>query len=774
MNFRFPRPSPALLAIFGLLWAAASPPARAATLSAFPLQHTRLLDGPFKTALEVNRRTLDDIGVERALYCFRVQAKLPTGDAQPLGGWASPEPGGAFPGFFEGHYLSAIALTAAQTGDTNLLQRVNYMVAELGKCQAAMGGTYLFASPEEEFSADRLDGVVWYRMHKLLEGLLAAHRHAGNRQALDIAVKLADWIKTRHDLYTANNQWAKVKSVEYGGMQEALENLFIATGNPLHRDLSRQWEERDALLAPLAQGRDAVSGHANTVLAKLVGAAKTAEFEKDAFHLAACTNFWEFVAGAGGRCYATGGTSVHEGFPGARALANSQSRFAQETCCSFNLQKVSRSLFLATGDLKYMDHFERQLFNAILGSQDPARGWKTYYQPLNANTVKDFRCYTTGCYCCNGTGLENFAKFGEGIYSHDAQTLHVNLFIASAVAWPEKGVRLEQQTAFPSEEGTRLVVHAAKPVAFDLALRVPAWCTNGFAVKVNGATQPLTATPSTYAVLRRTWKQGDRIEVSLPMHFARMPMPDRPTQVAFLRGPIVLVGVGARPFQSELVGDPADSKSWVHHLDAWFKPVAGQPLTFTGTDAAGRAVTFRPYAAIGADQFFTGYWDLVPAPVRTDEGNLALGRPTTCSTPDPSGCNVEAFMRSAKAVDGNYGGDDDWYVKWFPNGMAPQWIVVDLERVCDLTRIEWFPAVEDTKAGKAYKYRLETSLDGRTWTLYADRAGNTAVAAPSYTDTDAARARHVRFTFLEQTEADGNLSRPKLSELKVFGKPATP
>jgi len=735
----------------------------------FPLSQTRLLDGEFRAAMQVNRGTLDEIGVERALYSFRVQAGLPTGEAEPLGGWASPEPGGAFPGFFEGHYLSAIALTYAQTGDPALLRRVEGMVAGLAECQAAMGGSYLFASPEVDFNADRLDGVAWYRMHKLLEGLLAAHTQAGNRQALAVAVRLAEWIKTRQELYTANGEWPKVKRVEYGGMQEALMNLYIATGNAVYQSMSREWEERGKLQS-FEQGRDVVGGHANTELAKMVGAALTAQFEQDPFYLEAVRTFWEHVAGSGGRCYATGGTSVHEGFPGARALADTQARFAQETCCSYNLQKITRHLFLITGELRYMDHFERTLFNSILGSQDPETGWKSYYQPLNANTVKDFRSHITGCFCCNGTGLENFAKFGESLYSHDGDTLQVNLFIASAVRWEGKGVTLEQRTAFPAEEGTTLTVHAASPTPFSLAVRVPGWCTEGFAVRVNGETQPVGAEPSTYSTLHRTWRQGDVIEVSLPMTFSRMAMPDRATQLAFLRGPVVLVGEGARPFGSELVADPADPSSWIHDLDRWFKPVEGDPLAYTGTDDAGRTIRFRPYSQIGADQFFTGYWDLVPQAQREDEGNVALGKATWSSTDDPLGNNVEAFMRSAKAVDGNYGGSDDWYVKWFPGGMAPQWIVVDLGTPHDLTQVEWYPAVEDTRAGKIYRYRVETSVDRETWDPYADREDNQEAASP-YRDTAAARARYVRFTFLAQPEYQENLGRPKLAELKVFGTP---
>ena len=736
-------------------------------LQPFPLSQVRLGDGIFKDSMAVNRRVLDEIGVERALYCFRFNAKLPTGDAKPLESWASPEPGGAFPGFYESHYLSAIALMSAQTGDVKLREQVNYMVAELAKCQQELGGTYLFASPQDEFEPKRLDGVAWYRMHKLMEGLLAAHRHAGNAQALVILNHLASWIDTRMKSY--GNEFETVKKVEYGGMTEALENLYAITRNPHHHEMALAWEQRELMLERYHKHEDFCE-HANTLLAKMVGAARVAEVgDTTAYHQVACENFWDLVAGSGQKTYATGGTSVHEGMPGLRALANTQSRMAQETCVSYNLLKVTRSLYHLTGEAKYMDYYERCLFNAILGSQDPKTGWKTYYQPLNANTLKDFRSNLTGCYCCNGTGLENPSQYGNAIYAHDDAVLRVNLFIASTVAWPEKGLQLQQVTHFPLEPSTALIVQAKQPVALAIAIRVPTWCTKGFRVTVNGAIQTVAAKPCSYAVIKRTWQSGDRIECKLPMGFLKCPMPDKPSQMAFLYGPLVMVGDGARPWLSELVGDLDNPKSWVCNLDTWFTPVKAQALVFSARDAAGRDLRFKPYYQIGGGQYFTGYWDIVKSSIRQDDHNIALGKPTLCSCPDPSGVNVECFMRSGKAVDGQYGGDDDWYVKWFPNGMAPQWITVDLGVPHDITGTEWFLAAEDIKDHVAYPYKIEASADNQTWQIYADCSTNKTATA-SYANKGEARARFLKLTLLAPAPVRNEPVRPKLAEFKIFGR----
>jgi len=457
--------------------------------------------------------------------------------------------------------------------------------------------------------------------------------------------------------------------------------------------------------------------------------------------------------------------------PGVGKLAGTQSRMAQETCVSYNLLKVTRSLFHLTGDPKYIDYHERLLFNAILGSQDPVSGWKTYYQPLNANTLKDFRSNQTGCYCCNGTGMENPSKYGTAIYSHDDSGLRVNLFIASTVDWPEKGVQVEQVTRFPEEGKSTLIVRAKQPVEMSIAIRVPGWCRKGFAISVNGKLADIAAEPGSYAVIKRAWKSGDRIEVRMPMTFATYPMPDKESQLAFMYGPLVMVGAGARPWLGELVGDIDDPDGWVNQLERWFKPVGGEKLAFTARDGAGRTVSFKPYYQVGGGEFFTGYWDLVKEPVMVDDHNLALGKRTLCGQPNPPGVNVECFLRSGKAVDGQYGGDDDWYVKYFPNGMAPQWITVDLGEVEKVSAIEWFPAKEDIKAKIAYRYEVEYSKDNESWQPYAGRPDNEQ-SMESYRHERAVTARYMKLTILPQPGLEGNAARPKVAEFKVFGPPA--
>lgn len=731
--------------------------------------------GPIAQGLEVNRKVLDAIGVDRALLAFRIQAGLPTQDAKLLGGWASPEPHGPFPGFFESHFLSAISMQSAH--DPELVAWVHQMVAGLAECQQAMGGKYLCASPEDEFKADRLDGVVWYRMHKLLEGLIAAHRFAKSDEALEIAVRLAEWIEQRVEQY--GEDFAKVKRIEYGGMTEAFANLYEITGRESFHQMALRWEEPDRILKEFVQGRD-FNEHANTLLAKMVGAARIAELTGSELHVKACENFWENVCGAGAKIYATGGTSVHEGMPAMGRIANTTLRMPQETCVSYNLMKVTRSLYRITGQTKYIEYYERLLWNAILGSQDPKTGYKTYYQPLGSNSVKDFRSNEVGCYCCNGTGLENPSRSTQMIYMKRSDEVRVQLFVPSTLQLDDWGVSIVQQTEFPEKPVGRLVIESKEPKRFTVSIRVPSWVDEGASLKVNGkliAGQGVERklVPGEFYSIDRQWQDQDRIEYAYPYRMQIAPMPDDKNQIAFMQGPLVMVGLGANKTRGwiDLPIEATDPKA----VSGWLKPVSEPASRFhlldlEGQDASGSKLLFRPYYQIGAGEFFTGYWQLGKASARGDsaERNLALGKPTECSTPEPAGSNLEAFMRSAKAVDGNYGGPDDWYAKWFPNGLSPQWIIVDLERIESVTKVQWVVAREDLDAKIAYRYKIESSLDKSNWESLAEASENREFREVYDHPIPARRARYIRLTTLPNPELKDHQARPKIAEIMVFGE----
>jgi hypothetical protein len=297
------------------------------------------------------------------------------------------------------------------------------------------------------------------------------------------------------------------------------------------------------------------------------------------------------------RCYATGGTTLAEVWPEPNALAKTLGVNNQEACKTHNLLKVTRYLFRWTGEPAYADYYERALINGIWGTQRADNGQFIYYLPLATGLRKQWGTPYDSFWCCYGTGVESFAKLGDSIYFHDVTDLWVNLFVASTVTWRQKGVRLEQVTAFPDEEGTRLVVHAEKPTRFGLRLRVPYWARQGVAIRVNGEPIEVAAKPGSYARLEREWREGDRVELGLPMALHTAPMPDDPELVAVMYGPVVLAGLDPDP-AVYVLGNPATPGEWVRKTD-------GAPLTFTM--AVGQGLTMVPIYRV-MDEPYGVYW----------------------------------------------------------------------------------------------------------------------------------------------------------------------
>ncbi len=524
----------------------------------FPLAAVKLGPGPFLDAMGVNRRFVMGQDPDRLLHTFRIEAGLPTA-AEPLGGWEAPI--NELRGHFTGHYLSACALMAA-SGDDEVRRRGDGMVAALAECQNAHGNGYLSAFPEEFFDRLRADRPVWapfYTVHKIMAGLLDMHTLAGNAQALDVVTKMARWTG-RWSQPLGDAHTARVLEREYGGMNDVLYNLSAVTGSEEWREVAHRFDH-ERVFGPLAAGRDDLKGlHVNTTIPKIIGAARRYELTGDPRSRQIAEYFWHEVTGR--RSYATGGTSNGEGWnaePG--VLAAELSGYTQECCVTYNMLKLSRHVFQWTADPAVADYYERALFNGILGTQHPADGSKLYYVPLGSGYWKLFGDPLHDYWCCTGSGSESFAKFGDSIYWHDDAGLYVNLFIASQLNWAEQGVTVVQDTRFPEEPGTSLTIRSAKPAAFALRVRVPSWARGG-AARLNGRPLEGFAAPGGYYTIDRTWRDGDRLEVSLPMGLHASPMPDDPALQAVMFGPLVLAGrLGTEGLAGVLRAEPTKPRS---------------------------------------------------------------------------------------------------------------------------------------------------------------------------------------------------------------------
>lgn len=592
----------------------------------FDLKQVRLLEGPLQDAQERNRRYLRGLDPDRLLHTFRVTAGLGS-SAEALGGWEKPTC--ELRGHFAGHYLSACALAYSSTGDDALKARAEALVVGMGQCQAAHGNGYLSAFPEEFI--DRVETgqrvwAPWYTLHKILAGLLDVHVHCGTEEALEIACRMATWAGTRMARLD-DDQMQRMLAVEFGGMPEAIWNLYAITDKAEHRRLAERFEHR-AVLDPLAEDPDALRGlHANTQIPKALGAARAYELTGDPRYHGMASYFWHQVVGT--RSYCCGGTSNYEHWrTGPDRLASELSAQTHENCCTHNLLKLTRHLFTWHLDARFADYYERALYNGILPTLHPdVPGAIMYYVPLKGGLFKYFGDPDDTFACCNGTGIESFAKLGDSLYFHDEEGLWVNLFHASELTWPEKGVRLHQETRFPEEDRTRLTIEVDAPRELTLRVRIPGWAGHGVAIAVNGEPVAQAFLPASYAEIRRLWRSGDHVDAHLPMDLRLCRMPDDADMAAIAYGPVVLAGelgsdgmtdkvktgVGREAGRMNTEGPPMPAPAIVAERDDprdWVKPAAGHPLCFR-TDGVGQPedVALSPFYRLFGQRYAV-YWEL--------------------------------------------------------------------------------------------------------------------------------------------------------------------
>jgi DUF1680 family protein len=591
-------------------------------LKPFPLSAVRLEDGPLREAHRANTAYLKRLSVESLLHSFRRNAGIAS-DAVPLGGWEDPK--GELRGHYLGHYLSACALGWAGDGDAELKRRGDVIVAALAECQAKLNqGGYLSAYPTEFY--DRLqDGrrYVWapfYTMHKLVAGLYDMHTLANNAQALTVLTDLCGWV----DAWTA--QWdeahmQRILNVEFGGMQETLYNLAALTGDERWGRVGDRFTKK-AVFNPLASARDELAGlHMNTHIPQVIGAARRYEITGDnRFHDVAHF-FWHTIARH--RTYATGGASNRENWlsnPSRLSEEYAAADSHQECCCSHNMMKLTRHLFGWEPEMRYIDYYERNLFNHRLGTIR-ADGMNQYFLSLTPGAWRTFGGETDTFWCCNGTAAEEYNKLADTIYFNDGRDVWVNLFIPSRLEWKERGLTLAQATRFPDAARTRLVVERAPAAALAINLRIPSWTGTDARVLLNGKPLDASPMPGAYLRLARQWKKGDSLVLEMPMRLRTEGFADDPSLQAVLYGPLVLAGqfpLGALPApdpNAEKPHGPAVARSRIaipdlavagKAPDDWLKPDG--PMQWR-TAGLGQPIVFKPFHK--SQERYVVYWKTV-------------------------------------------------------------------------------------------------------------------------------------------------------------------
>lgn len=631
----------------------------------YPIKDVKLLESPFKHARDLNIQTLLKYDVDRLLAGYRKEAGLPA-KASMYPNWDGLD------GHVGGHYLSALAINYAATGNAECKKRMDYMISELKACQDAntkaypdWAKGYAGAVPNGAVMWQKLKTgdlapywkywVPWYNVHKTYSGLRDAWLYTGNQEAKDIFLKFSDWaIDITADL--SDSKMNEMLGNEHGGMNEIFADTYQMTGDQKYLTAAKRFSHKMLLDAMAASTDNLDNKHANTQVPKAIGFERIAEVGKDETYGKAGSFFWETVTQ--NRSLALGGNSRREFFPSSAASIDFINDVeGPESCNTYNMLKLTEDLFRVDPQAKYADYYEKALYNHILSTQHPEHGGYVYFTPARPRHYRVYSSPNEGMWCCVGSGMENHGKYGQFIYTHTKDALYLNLFVPSELTWKEKGIKLSQQTNFPYQEQTRLEVTQGS-AKFALNVRYPQWVKKGeFKVLVNGKPVAINSQPSSYVTINRQWKKGDVIQVMLPMQNTIERLPNVQNYVAFMHGPILL---GAKTGTEDLRGLVAGDSRWGHiaggkklpvnkapilieddiaGLGNKLTPVAGQPLTFKISNVKmvnPVDVVLEPFYKIH-DARYMMYWmglsnneykSYLDSVAKIEEQNLALQKRT--------------------------------------------------------------------------------------------------------------------------------------------------
>ena len=572
-------------------------------LQSFPLASVRLLESPFLKAQQTDMEYILELDADKLLAPYLKEAGI-TPLKDNYGNWENT----GLDGHIGGHYISALSEMYAATGNQQIKERLDYMLDNLEKCQLKNGDGYIGGVPGSkqlwiDIAKGKIDAggfslngkwVPWYNIHKVYAGLVDAYNLTGNEKAKKMLIKLSDWCLNLVANLSEKQIQQMLKS-EHGGMNEVFADVAAITADKKYLVLAEKFSHK-AILDPLLKEEDKLNGlHANTQIPKVIGFMRVAEVGGDAKWADAANFFWNTVVD--NRTISIGGNSVREHFNATDDFSSMlESREGPETCNSYNMLKLSKHLFLAHPDSKYMDYYERTTYNHILSSQHPEGGF-VYFTPIRPRHYRVYSEPQESFWCCVGSGLENHGKYGEMIYAHDANDLYVNLFIPSTLEWKEKGLKLTQNTKFPFEEQSTFTLNLKKTQKFAVKLRYPSWVTNGeMKIKVNGKEITVEKDANSYVTINRKWKSGDVIMIVLPMHSTAEQLPDQSAWVSFVHGPIVLAAVTDT---SDLKGLTADGSRMGHIASGPIYPIEEAPLLVSNsTDLASslKEIKNKPFA----------------------------------------------------------------------------------------------------------------------------------------------------------------------------------
>ncbi len=585
----------------------------------FSIKDVKLLDGPFYHATELGMQTLLAYEPDRFLARFRTNAGLKP-KAEHYEGWE----GESLAGHSLGHYMTALGQMYQSTGDEEFLNRANYIVDELALCQAQSTTGFIgaFKDTEKVLTQEVAKGQIkaqgfnlnglwspFYTIHKIMDGLFQVYKLCDNKKALAVDEGLAQWVgeivKNLNE-----DQLQEMLNCEFGGIPEAFLDLYGETGNPDYLSYSNKFRHK-SIVDPIIEGKDILAGkHCNTQIPKFLALARSYELTSDINDYNGATNFWDMMVHH--HAYVAGDFDNYEYLYEPDQLNDQLSNNTAETCCVYNMLKLSRHLFQWNASAEVLDYYERALINHILSSQNHDDGRVIYHLSLD---MGGFKVYEDpyGFTCCVGSGMENHAKYAQNIYYHSDDELFIGQFIASELNWKEKALQLKQTTRFPEEETTTFAISTTseKTSHVQIKMRYPSWAKKGINITINNKKLSVTAEPGSFISLGDKWHNGDIIQVEMPFSLHTESMPDNKNRIALFNGPVLLAGV-LGPENDPEIADPlyvpvlmtkdADPANWLIA-----KPNSINEFKLTDI-AQPRPVDLQPFYRT-QDCTYTVYWD---------------------------------------------------------------------------------------------------------------------------------------------------------------------
>lgn len=535
-----------------------------------------------------NRNYLMELQSDALLQNFYQEAGLHQNfgsKSMAHGGWEDPTC--QLRGHFLGHWLSAAAMRYFEIGDEEILAKAKHVVHELKKCQDENGGIWVASIPEKYFYWIARGKQVWaphYNVHKTFMGLCDMYRYAGCKEALDVAVSFAKWFydftkeKTREEM-------DNILDFETGGMLEVWADLYEFTKNGMFLELIEKYD-RHRLFDPLLKGVDVLTNmHANTTIPEAIGAAKVYEVTGNERYKEIALKYWETAVTKRG-CFVTGGQTCGEIWTPLHSMAQRLGDKNQEHCTVYNMMRLADILFKWTGDVKFLDYIEQNLYNGIMAqgyfrgghangqtADYPEEGLITYFLPMSAGLRKGWGNKFNDFFCCHGTLVQANAAHNRYLYYADGDNVYTGVYAASIAEFELSGkkVTLEQRRdtlsgSFHSsstssaeqaiDDNTHIYPHQPDIMKqcftvktdgdceFTLNLRLPKWLNRKPELTINGEITDISVLEKDgFVKVRRVFKNGDEISLSLPLDIYATKLDGSDDMYAFSYGPIVLAGL---------------------------------------------------------------------------------------------------------------------------------------------------------------------------------------------------------------------------------------